>query len=441
MRGQPLSLLLRRINSPSSSSTFEDSLLLKGIHPGVSDLWVWKSNGFAEHRSIRVEKLRPDELKKGLRESLSQLEECEVLISGIGVTLRGKVYSIQESGKIHALVQTFPQEIHDETELTPSLLDEGEARLKKGLSTPDSHSQLRVARRNGALFVTGSIEQSMDQEPLRKKILALFPAAQIQISTLPDQSPTVYFRVFLLELKKTHSRSLGLNWPPFQEGAFRITPSGIENLLQLDLTLEQLEGEGSLKILSNPELAVRAPGEAELFSGGELPIQTHTPHQSNIHWKNFGLTLKLKVTHSTHDQIRLEILTEVSTLDPSMISGKVPGIQANRMKTQVDARYGTPLLLSGLLQQGTRQQARGLPVLRKIPILGALLGSEDYLNDRSELVAILLPLSAPPAAPMDPVSLPELPRGRPPFPRQWISPQEEKELKNSSHYPWNILDL
>jgi pilus assembly protein CpaC len=138
-------------------------------------------------------------------------------------------------------------------------------------------------------------------------------------------------------------------------------------------------------------------------------------------------------------------LTEVSHLDPKISSDPIPGVQSNRMKTQVDARFGSPLLLSGLLQEGTREQARGLPFLRQIPILGLLFGSEDYLNERSELVAVLLPSSEPPSAPMQKfasrsdANIPPQPTGPVPLPRDWVSPERERELRASGDFPWNAL--
>src|SRR4051812_34582958 len=34
----------------------KDSLLVKGVREGVSDLWIWKADGSSEHRTIQVEK-------------------------------------------------------------------------------------------------------------------------------------------------------------------------------------------------------------------------------------------------------------------------------------------------------------------------------------------------------------------------------------------------
>jgi Flp pilus assembly secretin CpaC len=281
-----------------------------------------------------------------------------------------------------------------------------------------------------------------ERAAIEKRVRSLYPLAQIELESLPDNSPTVHFEVFLLELKKSRFHTLGLAWPAFQESAFRVTTSSISNLLQLDLTLQSLEGEGSLKILSNPELVVRAPGEAELFSGGEIPIQTHTEYISAVAWKNFGLTLKLSVAQSAGDKVRLDISTEVSHLDSTLSNEKIPGIQANRMKTQVDAQYGKPLLLSGLLEQNLRREAKGLPFLREIPVLGTLFGSEDYLSERSELVAILVPSKELPQNPMSRVST-FLPKGALPIARAPAQPAKPPKIgddPSAQNFPWNVLE-
>jgi len=414
-------------------------LLLKGISAGSGDLWVWKGDGSSEHRLVKVEKLAPEEVTPPLERALGKLTETEIIFSGQGVILRGLVKSLSESARIRGLTQAFPKEIHDETELSSDLLARGENTLRNWLKTRHSDAKLRLEIIEKTLWVRGSVAGPVVQASTEKQIHSLFPAAQIDLQSLPDNAPTVHFKVFLLELKKSRFHTFGLSWPASVEGAFHITTAAIQDNLGLDVAIQALEGEGSVKILSAPELVVRAPGEAELFSGGEIPIHLESHYFSSVSWKPFGLTLKLKVSDTTEDQVRLEIFTEVSRLDPSLEPGSpVPSIQSNRIKTQVDARYGSPLLLSGLLQQGTREQARGLPFLRQIPILGSLFGSEDYLNENSELVAILLPSHTPPPAPLEKLKH-YLPMGPIPEARNDVSPQEERKLRADSDFPWNAL--
>lgn len=378
----------------SHSSDF----LLKGVAPGFSDLWVWKTDGHCEHRSIQVERISDQKISLPLERALQKLQETEVFfLSPSTVTLRGEVRSIRESAQIVSLKRAFPKEIQDETTLSVALLEAGLERLQKWAQKNEKFSQIQIEKLSSNIWVRGNFRTPIERQAIEQEIRAVFPAALLELDTLPDSSPTVYFRVFLLEIKRNHFRSLGLGWPSQQLNAFKMTSWGVEEAINLDIALQALETQGSVRILSRPELAVRAPGDAELFAGGELPIRTKTHFSSHVAWKPYGLLLRLKVTHIAGSMIRLEIQTEVSNLEPGAGTEDIPGLRANRMKTQVDAKMNAPILLSGLLQEDLREQARGLPWIRSIPVLGLLFGSEDYLNSRSELVAILLPMKAPPA--------------------------------------------
>lgn len=406
---------------------------------GRGDLWVWKADGGSEIHPIRVEQRVYDEKNLPLERALGKLNEAEVIFSGQGVILRGEIQSLIESAKISALVEGYPKFVYNETLLAEGLLNDGERKLDEWLKQIKYSDKLRIEKSGNNLWLRGHVERPSELPAFAKQAKGIFPPLHVELDSLPDYAPTVHFKVFLLELKKTQFSSLGISWPGSVPGVFQISMGGIQDFMKIDLAIQQLEGNGNAKILSNPELVVRAPGEAELFAGGELPIQSQNRFFSNLTWKNYGLTLRLKVTQCAGDRVRLEIYTEVSHLDPTLATEKIPGIQANRMKTQVDARFGSPLFLSGLLQQGIREEARGLPFLRSIPVLGTLFGSTDYLNERSELVAILYPHATPPKAP--PETLTTLaPRGPLPVPRNWITPQEERALRESKEYPWNVLN-
>ncbi len=418
----------------------KNRILIKGLQKGNTDLWVWKSDQTTEYRTIHVAKVTSQEIPISLLKALSRLNETEVIYSGSTVILKGEVQTLSESAKIEAIAKSFSKDLINETRLSDNLLIQGQNQLEKWLEHSSYKNSLRLERISRTLWLRGGIHNPTEKSHLEKEVKHIFPATQLEINSLPDHSPTIHFKVYLLELKKNQFSALGLRWPEFQEGAFRVTSAAIQDFLQLNLTLSELEGEGSAHILSTPELVVRAPGDAEVFAGGELPIHIQKAHYENVIWKPFGLKLKLKVTHIAGSSVRLDIFAEVSHLDHNIGVDKIPGIQSSRMKTQVDAKMGTPLLLTGLLQSGTREQAKGLPLLRNIPILGALFGSEDYLKERSELVAILLPSTTLPQAPMHKFQSSDFPRGPVPPPRDWISLKRVQALKKSENYPWNVFE-
>lgn len=437
--GKPIIRILSPKHDPSHS---KEGLLMKGVEIGVTDLWIWriwKENQMTEYRTIRVEKWSHDKIHKGLEKALGELNEAEIIFSGKGIVLRGEIQSLQELKKITSIAHDFPKEIHDETEPDSFLIHDAQEKIKQWIAVSPFQKNLRVERIARTLWIRGHIDQPTESHWVKKKLELIFPNLQFEINTFPHSASTVYFRVFLFELKRSRFKSFGLSWPSSVAHAFQVTTGSIHNLLSMDLMLQQMEGKGQAKILSNPELVVRAPGEAELFAGGEFAIQTKSRFHSNVTWKKYGLTLKLKVTHLVGDRIRLEIFTEVSHIDSKIAQDSIPGIQSNWMKTQVDANFEEPLFLSGLLQEGIRSEVKGLPFLKKLPILGALFGSDDYLNERSELIAILYPHASPPQKTIS--QTPRItPQGTLPPPRDWLTIEEERFFELSENYPWNLLE-
>jgi pilus assembly protein CpaC len=384
---------------------------------------------------LRVEQKKNLGRSAAFLQALNPLKETEVVDEGDHFVLRGMVRSMKEASVIRSLEDRYPAQIINGTVIEPGWLDRSVKEISGFLKR---YPSLQLQVNEGVLTVTGGLPNANQLQAVRKKLRSIQPLTRIDLQTISDNNPTIYFKVFLLEVKKQSSTDLGLEWPSKLPLTYRISPMKFLIGNSIDLSIHALSQKGLLKILSSPELVVRAPGQAELFAGGELPIRQRSKYNDSVIWKNVGLALKLDVKEFGGEKVRLTVETEMSHRDNALDNDDVPGIQTNRMKTQVDATVGKPLLLSGLLQEGLRERTSGLPGLSGIPILGQLFGSEDYQKDRSELVAILLPHREPPGEPMQRVSS-RIPKGYLPLPRNFISEHEIEDLKNDSNYPWNVL--
>ena len=375
-----------RPHSHSSSPSKKDILIIKAVCSTSTTLWVLKRDGSSEIRQIHVEKSPIKPSLPLLLRALEPLEETEIFWSGELILLQGEISDLGELTRIHHLSESFPKNIQNRTFPSDALIASQSSALQTFFKATPAARQLRIEQQGHALIIRGSLETPAIRAEIESQIRILFPPALLEIECLPDRGPTVSFRVFLLEVKKDRLHSLGMSWP---------SSTPVLDAGKIELSLRALEGDGSLRLLSRPELVVRVPGEAELFSGGEFPVIVKTRNQTLVNWKNFGLSLKLNVSQAAGNRVRLDLSTEISHLDPALTIDEIPGVQANRLKTQIDAHYGVPLFLSGLLREETRTQARGLPGMRNIPLLGKLFGSEDFLEDRSELVVVLLPQLVP----------------------------------------------
>ncbi len=436
------SSILRALPNPGG---LKNALLVKAVQPGLTDLVVWNSDGVTEHRSIEVRSWKKGPLTE-LEKRLSHLNEVEVWITGdpekgkVVYLIQGEVRSRSEGVKIAALAAAYPNQVRTQLSLSHELYTEGEREVKNWIdkSRWKDDLELTAAPETKTLTVRGGLPDPKTRTNVNLALLKVFPLLEIETDSLPDRDPTIHFKVFLLELRKNKSRALGFDFAGVIPNALRVSSMGIQTAISLEAAINALENDGSARVLSRPELVVRAPGEAELFAGGEVPIESRTLHTSRVDWKSFGLLLKLKVQSASGKKVRADIQTEVSHLDPKIAIEKIPGIQSNRMKTQVDATFGKPLLLSGLLQEGVKKAARGLPFLKDIPVLGLLFGSQEYLEDRSELVAVLLPSRNVPEAPLRAIGY-DHPSGPSPLPRNWMSPMEEMEIRSSPNYPFNAF--
>jgi Flp pilus assembly secretin CpaC len=434
--------ILRAIPAPGRA---KDTLLLKAVKPGITDLWIWKTDGSTEHRPIEVRAWKAG-LTNDLDRRLNDLREVEVWIVGdpgkskASYLVHGTVSTEREAKVLGKLLESFPAEIESRVSLSDSLYRKGEAALRKWFSTSSKKDDLELETDPSArrIVIRGGLADPKSRAAVERSIRSAFPLAELEIDALPDRNPTIHFKVFLLELRKNKTRTLGVDYPGLIPNALRISSLGIHTALSIEAAIHAMETDGSARVLSQPELVVRAPGEAELFAGGEIPIQSKTVYSSRVEWRSYGLSLKLKVQAASGRRVRVDVQTEVSHLDPKIGADAIPGLQANRMKTQVDATFGKPLFLSGLLQEGVKKAARGLPFLKDIPVLGTLFGSREYLEDRSELVAILLPSRNVPEPPRIAAGI-DRPTGAVPLPRNWLSPEEEMNLRASPDFPWNAF--
>ncbi len=413
----------------------EGRILLKAICPGFATLFIQSKDSETSTRQIRIEQRKQGIHPPELMTALNSLHTTEVIDSGSVFILRGRISDIREAAAISHLREIFPQTIIDETELSPSW---AESSLKALTALVSPHSGLRLTHSDGEFWIQGSVPSEATLLSLRKRVQAIQPLTKIEIQTVRGSDSTLYFKVFLLEVKKDLMQKLGIEWPALQPTALNLNPARLGGKNSIDLSIHALHERGIARILSSPELVVKAPGQAELFAGGEIPIRQRNRFNESVAWKSFGLTLKIDVKEFGEDRVRLLIETEISHLDSTLNQNEIPGLKSNRIKTLVDGRIGKPLLLSGLLQEDQTETRRGLPGLSSIPVLGKLFSSEDYQNKRSELVAILLPHRSPPEAPMRKISS-DIPKGFLPLPRDRMSDEELEDARKDPDFPWNVL--
>ena len=176
--------------------------------------------------------------------------------------------------------------------------------------------------------------------------------------------------------------------------------SGTPGVPSVQATVRAMESAGVMRTLAEPNLTAISGESANFLAGGEFPIPSGmncvngacTP---TILFKKFGISLNFTPVVLNEGRISLRVATEVSELSTDnsiQISGTaVPSIRTRRADTTLEIPSGGSMAMAGLIQQQTKQAINGMPGLTRLPILGTLFRSRDYVNNNTELMVLVTP--------------------------------------------------
>jgi pilus assembly protein CpaC len=187
----------------------------------------------------------------------------------------------------------------------------------------------------------------------------------------------------------------------------------------IDAYLNAMEQAGVMKTLAEPTLTAVSGEQATFRVGGEFNLVVNQAQGSNggttysIEKLEYGIGLEFKPVVLSAGRISLKIRTAVSepTDEASVtLSGgfngqqfRQPGMTALSIRkrladTTVELPSGGSMMIAGLVRDDVRQAINGLPGLSKLPVLGTLFRSRDFVRNETELVIIVTPYIARPTA-------------------------------------------
>ncbi|MBO6553412.1 MAG: type II and III secretion system protein family protein [Roseitalea sp.] len=181
--------------------------------------------------------------------------------------------------------------------------------------------------------------------------------------------------------------------------------------VNLNAQFRAMEEAGVMKTLAEPTLTAVSGEKAIFRAGGEYNIVNGSSVDDdgrvivNYRQIDYGVGLEFTPVVLSPGRISLQIRTSVS--EPTS-EGSVSGLAGNvsvlslrkrLADTTVELPSGGSMMIAGLLRDDVRQVVSGFPGLSKVPVLGALFRSQDYIRAETELVIVVTPyLSRPVAA-------------------------------------------
>jgi pilus assembly protein CpaC len=154
-----------------------------------------------------------------------------------------------------------------------------------------------------------------------------------------------------------------------------------------------------VRTLAEPTLTAVSGETADFLAGGEFPflVDQGNDDPPTTEFKPFGVQLAFTPVVLSPGRISLKVRAEVSEIVDFIES--TPVLSSRRAETTVELPSGGAFVMAGLIQQRTRTAALGFPGLLRLPILGALFSSKDFLDQETELVMIVTPYLVKAASP------------------------------------------
>jgi type II secretion system protein D len=180
-------------------------------------------------------------------------------------------------------------------------------------------------------------------------------------------------------------------------GGFTFTITGAD----FNFLFRTLQNEGSLEVLSRPQIVAMDNQEAVINVSNSVPYvtgtQTSTTGQISTSVSRQDVGVKLTVTPQINPDgyVRMELEQEVSDQTGSTVDVG-PGVTApvfftREAQTTVTVKDGETIVLGGLITSRRENREQKVPIIGDIPGLGLLFRNQNDDTSRNELLIVLTP--------------------------------------------------
>jgi general secretion pathway protein D len=169
---------------------------------------------------------------------------------------------------------------------------------------------------------------------------------------------------------------------------------------EIRAVLRTLGTDGKTKVVAAPQVMVLDNEKAEIKIGDRISVQTQTQTGVNtgtgvlnsFQYLETGVLLAVTPRINSGGMVTLEINQEVSQAKtPTGAGNPNPDVGTRSAKTSVVVGSGESVVLGGLIREENTRTSSGVPLLSKIPLLGALFGYQTLDRTRTELVMVVTP--------------------------------------------------
>ena len=244
-----------------------------------------------------------------------------------------------------------------------------------------------------------------------------------QIITAFDRKPKeVFIEAKIIQVTLKNDFRLGINWQHFFDGVnprmqvksagnFAANPSGgrfgtlslatVTKLGDITAVLDALETMGNTKVLSSPHIAVLDGSEASIKVVENQPyVQLQFESGSTnvvgqqYNFVEIGVSLTVSPRINEEGMITLAIkpeISDISTWYRGAPQEGTPVVRKSFAETSVMVKDEETIIIGGMIVNGKVETEERIPILGRIPVLGALFRFRAEDSVSNELVVFLTP--------------------------------------------------
>jgi len=163
----------------------------------------------------------------------------------------------------------------------------------------------------------------------------------------------------------------------------------------VNLAIQALEVQGKARTLAAPKTVTIENATASISRGFEVPFtSTPTTGVSQVQFKDALMSLEVTprlIKDEGMNKIKMKVVFHNDQPDFTQQVAGNPSIFKRHQDTEVVVREGQRLVIGGVTSDQANAETRNVPVISRIPILGALFRSRETNSTGEEIIVIITP--------------------------------------------------
>lgn len=341
-------------------------LLVTAKQPGTTTININGSSG-QKTLLVRVVGTNPQSLAEEVREVLGPESGVQVRVVKGRVLLEGEVSGQQFKQKIEVMTKLYPNQLLNFTTYREAFVED--ARM---VAVDLYFVQLATSNRDElgvkwGQFVGANYTFGSGDVPLYYG-----ENAELGPGVLPENTGTQ------------------LSSPAKLTGGDGIT-SYFSMVGQVNVALDFLVTNGLVKTINHGTIITEAGKLAEYHNGGTLLVKIAGAQATSLKEIPYGLDVRVTPVIDVNDQVKLDIEMSFSELDYSNAIDEIPALRDTTVNSVVNTVADQSVLISSQMNINNTSNDTGVWMLSRIPILGWIFKSRNYLGSSLDNALFVTP--------------------------------------------------